>query len=490
MIDRPTWSPPARAAVLMWALIAGLAGAQVPPATPGEATTITVGALGRQTFRGLGTSLGNWGGDYGKLTAAERDRLAGLAWGGLRMRTLRLWINLDEYAPTPEARHTADFRRRYVDSGIVADFRRLGGVELLLAPDAMPAWLKEKRPGGPQDFALRADAVAPYARLIAEFIAQVRAETGVALTATGLQNEPNDLDRIDAHQMPALVVALRRELDARGLAAVGIIAPEAANVDSTFTDAADRLRADPAAWGALAGLASHSYGMAATPEAARRVAAPDGSNLKDYWMTEASDNGPEAPGDAARAASLAGRFLNDMNQRTTHWVHFLGFEAPDPNDNATRLIAYTPGPLRLTIFHKYYYYRQLAHAFDPGAVFRACESATEGPMTWTYGRKPRLTAAAAVNPDGSWALALVNFTAPTFRDDPNEPNSAANGQPARSITATIKLPAPLPARFALRRSGPHLTDAPEGEVAPVDGTLTVTLAPLELVTLRSAAPAR
>ena len=463
---------------------------QVAPRRPmTEAATITVEPGGRQTFAGFGTSLGNWSGDYQKLAAAERDRLAALLWRGLRMKSLRLWINLDEYAPETGKRLTADFRRRYIDSAIVADALRSGVVDLLLAPDAMPPGMKVKRAGGPQDFALRDESVSDYAALIAEFIAQIRAETGVLITATGLQNEPNDLDRITPEQIPPLVKALRRELDGRGLQAVRIIAPESANVDSTLFDAVDRLRADPTAWVALAGVASHSYGMAATPEAARRVESAAGSPAKEYWMTEASDNGPETPGDAVRAAALATRFLNDMNHRTTHWIHFLGFEVADPHDNATRIIAYSPDPLRLTIFQKYYYYRQLAEAFDVGAVFRRCQSSTEGAMTWTYGRKPRLTAAAALNPDGSWSIGLCNFTSPTFTDDANQPNSATNGQPARTITATVRVPelvAAGPLRFTLHRSGPYLTNAPEGDLTLTGGDLSVTLGPLELVTMRTA----
>jgi hypothetical protein len=76
-------------------------------------------------------------------------------------------------------------------------------------------------------------------------------------------------------------------------------------------------------------------------------------------MTEASDNGPEEAGNSYRAASLAARFLNDMNHRVTHWIHFLGFEVTDPRDNATRIMAYTPNPLRTTIFQKYFTYQQL-----------------------------------------------------------------------------------------------------------------------------------
>ena len=462
---------------------------EAEPSPLAEAMTVTVQPGGRQIFAGLGTSLGNWGGDYQKLTVAERDRLSGLLWRGLKMKSLRLWVNLNEYAPTPNDRLSGDFRRRYIDSGIIADAVRNGVVDLVLAPDNIPPFLKDKRPGGPQDFALRSDATVAYARLIAEFIGQIHAETGVLINVTGIQNEPNGLDRIDPDQMVAVVKALREELDARELKMIRIIAPESANVDSTYFDKVDKLRADPAAWGALAGLASHSYGMAATPEAARRVEAPGGGNLKQYWMTEASDNGPEEPGDATRAASLACRFLNDTNQRTTHWIHFLGFEVPDPNDNATRIIAYTPGPLRLTIFQKYYYYQQLGATFDVGAIGRESTSSSAGGMVWTYGKKPHLTASATRNPDGGWGIGLCNFTSPRFTDDPNEPNSSSNGAKARSITVTVQvveLADSGEVAFEVHRSGRHLSNATEGALVARDGLMTMTVGPLELVTLRSA----
>jgi hypothetical protein len=122
--------------------------------------------------------------------------------------------------------------------------------------------------------------------------------------------------------MVAIVKRLRVELDARGLQAVKIIAPEYASSDGVFYEQVDALKNDAAAWQALGGVSSHSYNMAATDDIARRLGGSKGENLKEYWMTEASDNGPEEAGNSYRAASLAARFLNDMNHRVTHWIHF------------------------------------------------------------------------------------------------------------------------------------------------------------------------
>ena len=461
-------------------LVGMVADGPSPP--PTEAVTITVEPGERQTFAGFGSSLGNWGRDYQKLSPAERDRLSGLLHGGLKLKSLRLWINLNEYAPTPEKRVTEDFRARYIDSGIVADALKYGVKDLLLAPDNAPESMKVKREGGPQDFALKDESLDAYGDLIAEFLAQIRAETGVVIHATGVQNEPNNLDRIAPEQMPRVVKALRAGLDARGLQAVTIVAPEAANVDGVAHDTLDRLKKDPRAWTALGGIATHSYDMAATEDAAKRIEGPGGGNAKAYWMTEASDVGPEREGDAERGASLASRFLNDMNHRVTHWVHFLGFEVPDPRDNATRILAFTPDPLRLTIFQKFYYYRQLGETFDVGAVFRRSQNSLEGPMTWTYGKKPRLTVAAARNPDGSWGIGLSNFTSENFNAE------GSPGQPATVFDATLVIPELAGSgavTFTEHASNGHLTNANQGVVTLIDGRGTVRVEPLELITLRS-----
>ena len=327
-----------------------------PNAPNGNAVTISVQPGARQTFGGLGASSGNWGLEYQKLTAPERDQLSKLLWHDLKMTSLRLWLNLNEYQPTPGAHETKNFRDRYITSGLVADALKNGVTNLLLAPDNAPSHMKTKREGGGADYAIKDESLPDYAALIADFIKQIKDESGVLINVTGLQNEPNDLDRIAPQQFPILVKALRAALDKRDLKTVKIIATEQASADGVMVQHIDALKNDAAAWNALSGIASHSYNMAATDEIARRISADDGRNTKEYWMTEASENGPEEQGNAFRAASLASRFLNDMNHRVTHWIHFIGFETPDKKDNATRILAFETGPLRTTIFQKYYYY--------------------------------------------------------------------------------------------------------------------------------------
>ena len=212
------------------------------------AVVISVQPGARQTFAGLGVSQGNWGRDYQKLTAGERAQLSQMLFGDLKLTSLRMWLNLNEYAPDEKTRTTADFRARYIDSGLIADAQKNGVVDLLLAPDNAPVFLKEKREGGGQDYAIPRDKLPAYADIIAEFIEQIQRETGVLINVTGLQNEPNDLDRIAPADFDVAVKSLRAALDARGLQKVKVIGPEQANVDGTMADALKSIKADAVAW--------------------------------------------------------------------------------------------------------------------------------------------------------------------------------------------------------------------------------------------------
>ncbi len=470
-------------------VLAGGVGAQTQAPAPAT-VTITVQPGARQTFQGFGASALNFGHEYQALPRAQRQTLSRMLWHDLRFTTLRVWLNTDKYAPVPGAHDMTEFRGCYVDSGLIADARAHGVTTLLLAPDHVPASMTEKSAQGSAEtgLALKPSATDAYADLLADFIGRLKRETGIVPTATGVQNEPNDQERFTPAQVVEVVKRLRADLDAQDLSRVQIIAPEQANVDGGFYETARALKADPVAWRALAGLASHSYSSGTTPESAALVA----NTGKSYWMTEASANGPEAPGDTEKAASLASRFLNDMNHRVTHWVHFVGFEVPDPNDNATRIFAYTPRPFTITKFLKYDYYRQLSQAFDVGAVFRQSQSSLDGDMTWTFGRKPHLSAASARNPDGTWAVGLSNYTSDAF-PAATQAEKDNSGFPAQTYAVTVRIPELAQSgavRFAVQRSGSRTSNAPAGIVVMQNGVVHIAkIGPLELVTLRSL-PAR
>ena len=461
--------------------------AQAAPLPTPVAVTVQPGA--RQAFAGFGASGLNFGREYQTLTVAQRQTLSRRLWHDLGFKTLRLWFNTDQYAPRLGAHDLSQFRGCYVDSGMIADARKNGVTTLLLAPDNLPPYMAEKSASGSFEtgMALKEADAEPYADLLADFLRRLKRLTGIVPDVTGVQNEPNDRERFTPAEIVRIVKRLRLDLDAQGMRRVKIIAPEQANADAGLAETSHTLRADPVAWRALAGLASHSYNNATTPQAAELVAGTD----KSYWMTEASDNGPEAPGDALRAASLASRFLNDMNHRVTHWIHFVAFEVPDPHDNATRILAYTPAPFAITTFQKYYYYHQLSQSFDIGAVFRHSQSGLDGDMTWTYGKKPHLSAGVARNPDGTWSIGLSNYTSPTFRDAADEKDFALHnsGYPAQTFAVTVRVPelARVKAlRFAVRRSNSGVNDVAMGTIVMHSGVAVVpAVGPLDLVTLRS-----
>ena len=431
------------------ALLATAARAQDTLAQP---ITINVAPGARQSFAGFGASTGNWGGEYQALPRARQEELSRLLWHDLNFKIFRLWLNTFQFRPTAGAHDLAQFRKNYIDSGLLADAKANGATTLLLAPDGLPDDMKEKNAEGKWQFKVGSEAA--YASLLADFIAQLRDETGVLLDATAVQNEPNNNERFSPAQIVEVVKNLRRELDERKLHSVKIIASEQASADGVLLEHIDALKADPNAWQVLAGVASHSYNMAATETVAERIAAPDGTNLKEYWMTEASENGSEETGNAQRAASLASRFLNDMNHRVTHWIHFIGFDVSDPKDNATRIIAYDAATGNPTLFAKYFYYQQLSQTFGVGAKFRHSQSSLDGEMTWTYGLKPHLTAAVAQNADGSWGMGLVNFTAESFAGlqgwSDEKWNREQNGHtPAQTFASPCACPNwPLAARCA------------------------------------------
>ena len=204
-------------------------------------------------------------------------------------------------------------------------------------------------------------------------------------------------------------------------------------------------------------------------------------------MTEASANGAEVPGNALQGASLATRFLqrHEPSRDSTGYT-FIGFETPDPNDNATQNYRlYRPSRCKITKFQKYDYYKSLADTFDVGAKFRQSSSDTEGEMTWTYGPKPRITVAAARNPDETWGIGISNFTAPQFSEKPSD-SGYENGFKAQTFDVTVQVPELKNALFTVHRNGPNQNENGK-PLAMQNGTITIrNVSPLELVTLRSA----
>ena len=455
--------------------------------------TITVEPGARQTFRGLGVSEFNYGtpgaGTFGQLTAERRALLWDLVYHDLHVQTLRLWYNPSVASPMPGQVDVSAFVKAFVTSGLIADARARGVTTLLLAPDHVPPYMLSDSKSSSSR--IRDDEIGDYAALLATIIEKIKSEAGVLLDATGVANEP---PWFSPAQMVTAVKDLRAELDRRGLKKVMIVAPENSNNDGTTEEYLKALKADPAAWKSLEGIATHSYNMASRPEEAALVA----DTGKEFWITEAGGGGlalpdREAANDGLEAASAASRYFNDMNHRVTRWVWFIGAmdvtHYPVDFDNVQRLIEFQPGQQAdwYTPLLPYYYLRRLAETFDVGAVFRHSVSSQEGDMTDTYGRKPRLNAAAARNPDGTWGVGLSDFTSDRFlQDTPLNKDNA--GYPPQDFVVTLRVPELAEGgdvRFEVHRSSESLRDVNEGVVTMRHGQVTLAIAPLELVTLRS-----
>jgi O-glycosyl hydrolase len=489
-------------------------------ATPahGADITITVDPQPRQTFKGLGTSA--WGGgDYMQLNPGQRAKLNALVWGDARFNTMRLWFHLKAYAPAPGQRN---FKNALSDddAALVRDALAAGARHVVLGPCDPPDYLLQRLPGEEQDGKMvpgaphiKADQLTGHAAIIADFIHDLQEKGHITVEATGVQNEPNDINdcQFTPGEMVQSVKLLRAALDSRGLSQVRIIAPETVGCGGTWLwinnkvtlvnnvtpqtagnalayAMVDALKADDTAWKALGGIATHSYDGGATDRMADTIVGTD----KDYWMTEFCVGGPEDPGDFFRGSVEAAAFLSDMNHRVNYWIHFIGYLSDDPHDNGTRLMAYYNGNVAddkwLKIFEPYYYLKQLGQAFDPGAIFRQSMSSLDGEMIWSRDKVPRLVAAAAQNPDGSWSMGILNYTSDHFPHD-NWFDSSLSGEAGRNFTVTIKVGELARAgelTFGVHRIGPQITDSTQESATMSNGELTITVHPFELVTLRSA----
>ncbi|MBV6623408.1 MAG: hypothetical protein KI793_10800 [Rivularia sp. (in: Bacteria)] len=448
----------------------------------GTPITVTVKQGARQTFAGLGVSQTlSKKPAYSELSQSEKDLLNKLVWNEANFKILRLWFNTNKYAPQPSKQDSSQFVKSFIESGIISDAIANGCKTLLLGPGGIPKYMGPNKGGYIFDSQIK-----NYAALLANFIFNLKKEYGVTIHATGVLNEPNDrFIRLSKTQWPIMIKTLRKELDNRGLNNVKIIAPELANADSHAVKFIKKIKEDSKAWESLAGISTHSYNMAAIKPISDLI---EGTN-KEYWQTEAGANGREAPGNALNAASAASRFLNDMNQRVTHWIWFIGYLQADAKDDATRLIRYWSNPFRYDIFQKYYYLKQLSQAFDVGAVFRKSISSLEGEMKWTYGKKPRITVASAENPDGSWGIALSNYTSNRFiAPYVSKWTRTQKGHKAQTFKVTVfveELAQAGDISMKVYRSNSNVNNVYTGNIVMHNGKVTVSkVKSLDLITLR------
>ncbi len=416
---------------------------------------LTVEAEPAQTLLGFGTSLAT---ELEPLPGGILPDFSKRVFGALKMNVVRLW------APSGEKETVetmlATFTRRYLESGRLKLAQEHGGTTLLLAPAR-----GEEAPTEP---------MAEYAAKLAEFILQLKIRHQVALQVTGLANEP---EKFSPQQVVEGVTALRRELDQRGLQQVGIVAPERANNDRSSLEMIAAIGADPVALKAVQGLATHSYSMAANTPIATAIT---GMN-KEFWITEAGNTGHEEPGDTQRAASLAARFLNDLNHRVTHWIHFIAY-ADSGNlaldtDNATKLLVFDRKTGREFESLQYTYLRMLRVAFPTGCQIHPLTAEPGGDLVNSHGQKPKVNAAAARLPDGRWSFAVVNLTGLTS-------TPTAVYDPAATLRVRIQLPAAesrLSKTLHRWRSDAKAKIVDEGSQSIHEGEITLAIKPQELM---------
>jgi len=426
----------------------------------GGTAELTVGTEPRQTFEGFGFSF-ELDSPYGRLSDEDRAVVDQLLFKDLNTRIVRFWYAAGD--PTP-------LRDDYLDRGIIPGAIANGVTELLLGPGNYL--------GDPEE----------HARAMAGDIATMRDKYGIGITATGVINEPSSKDWkiLPPEHFVPLAIAMRRELEARGLSNVTILSPEWASADRAAREWFDIVESDPEALAAFDAFAHHSYNMAATPEFGERTLAHD----KEYWMTEAG--GPKKHGSAEFAypfgAMVSARFLNDLNNGVTHWVWFIGLSY-GTRDVYQKLVMCEPtcaAPERIYKNWAYHHVQQITSSFPPGTVLRHVTSdLPDWPhMTYTYGPKPPLNAAAGVRPDGRWALAVVN-------DTRGGEHRITSWDPPEDYIVTFNVPelADVPELvFEVCRTRPEVALACGETVTLKRGRATLEVASLELITLVAREP--
>jgi hypothetical protein len=426
-----------------------------------QSATLTVGSEPRQTFAGFGFSM-EQDNPYPTLSDRRKAEVDKLLFEDLHTRILRLWYGPGNPKP---------LRDFYQASGMIDHALQHGVTELLLAP-----WTYLGNPD-------------LQAKTIATDIATMRDDYGIKITTTGEDNEPGSGGRAElpVDDYVPLVLAMRRELDARGLQNVKTIGPEFASADDGPRIWFDRVAADPQALAAVDGLATHSYGMAANPELAERVLA----HHKQYWMTEAG--GPNFNGSAefayAFAASVSSRFLNDLNEAVDHWIWFIGLS--ESTQDVYQKLVMCEGRCantdRIYKNYSYHHIQQITNAFLPGTVLRHVTSDLPHfpDLVWTYGAKPPLHAAAGVRGDGRWVLAVVNDT-----QGGSYPPATTFDEPTK-YTVTFDVPdlAKVPSlTFDVCRTNTEVAMQCQGTLELKHGKATLDVQSLELITLVAQKP--
>jgi hypothetical protein len=355
---------------------------------------------------------------------------------------------------------TSQFRTTYIDNQMLAKISERCEPQFILSPDTAGE--------GPT-----AEPSA-YAAKVAEFMEEMRKQAGVTFETTSIVNEPIAYPTAWLAQAAS---ALRRELDSRDLQGTKIIAADWANVSYKSVQAISDFESDAQANAAIHAWSNHSYNMCST--GSMTIAARN----KERWVTEAGQviwdsYGTPAEVNVMDAANLAGRLLNDLNNDVTRWMYFIGFLSttyPKAPSNPWCALVLTSPSGNLTAFNRYYYLKQLLETFPQGSVFHHAQSSLDGTMDWTYGQKPRMSAAAAEGPDGRLRVAIVNTTGILS-------NAISQYYPSQAFLMELELPWP-DRRFHASITGTDGKTRSSGIIQSGRGSTYLALDPYELATL-------
>lgn len=251
-------------------------------------------------------------------------------------------------------------------------------------------------------------------------------EAGYPVYGTTIMNKPNtdesDTKRVDPTFLTSAAKILRFKLDSAGYDTVKIGGPStiewAPYMDPTLGGAAhgysfvpgdnmNYLQAfldDTAALNVLDAIDYQSYGWSINNEI-QHIADSLG---KELWITlSATDGYQNDNGDPILATISAANLLANLNHGVSYWSHWVW----------DQLVNFTTGYPNTRMK----YMQQIGRNIQPGAIVRRCiadESQPTPDMFWNYYDfdhpenyiQPEIVAGAAVNPDTTMTIAVVNLS--------------------------------------------------------------------------------
>jgi hypothetical protein len=470
--------------------------------------TITTAAGERQTFLGLGTSFNSGQTHFRDISDVTKAEVMSFVFdtAGLNTQYVRLW------------------------SGVwncQGDLQNYCGRQLGYAYQPWVDWARKYNPDVKLFLALtgsKGASPAAYAAAYAEQILKLKTyykdygdgDGPIDVMATGIANEPDVHERFIAAEIPEYVKAFRTELDRRGLNHIKIIAPETSGSASSAWDMIAAINNDAQAYAALGAYSTHSYNLSINfviEDMVKNGVLNDG---KEYWMTEGSDFQIELWEDPEQAAGMTSRWLGDLNHLCNVWVFYMMVAGRDTYwanasgelMNGFHMILYRIEEQDVGILLKGYYFKDVSHTIEPGAIVRKsrtditkyndpkcndddddndpaiCYGRLDEDMAFWYGRKAPLYLASAVNPDGSWGMAVTNYSGNV------EPDAYGSLVPATSFRLTVvneELAGIDSIAFRAHRCNatyPYIHE--EDTVYMVNGTMIIdSLGSFDLMTFRS-----